>query len=371
MNQNPARAVRAAVTALALIAAACGGGDAPEAADTEPDVASDVTATTTTIATTTPTATSPGSPPSPSPGSANPVASRGCGSSDVVPVVEAERHLSVDGTDRRYLLTVPAAHDGTEPLPVVFDFHGLMEGADVHARMSEYSALAEEEGFVAVFPHGTGDPVHWDVSPAEGNTDLAYFDALVEHLGSELCVDTTRIYATGLSNGAMLTSTLVCARSHVLAAAAPVAGILDHPGCSPSRPVPVVAFHGTEDPILRFNGGVDVSALPGAEAPSGPPTTRPPIDLDGPGHPAAVAAFAERNGCRPEPADTELTAEVVHRVFDCPPGADVEFYIVIGGGHTWPSSQLSASLEDLLGPTTFDIDATEDAWEFLSRFSSS
>lgn len=286
-------------------------------------------------------------------------------------MVEAERHLSVHGNDRRYLLTVPSAHSEDEPLPVVFDFHGLMEGAEVHARMSEYSGLAEEEGFVVVFPHGTGDPVHWDVSPAEENPDLAYFDALVQHLASELCVDTARIYATGLSNGAMFTSTLVCERADVLAAAAPVAGILDHPGCSPSRPVPIVAFHGTDDPILLFNGGVDVSMLPGAEPPSGPTTTQPPADLDGPGHPATVAAFAERNGCAPEPTDTELTDEVVHRVFPCPPGADVEFYIVIGGGHTWPSSQFSASLEDLLGPTTFDVDATEDAWEFLSRFSTS
>lgn len=203
-------------------------------------------------------------------------------------MVEAERHLSVDASDRRYLLTVPSAHGGDEPLPVVFDFHGPMEGAEVHARMSEYSALAEEEEFVVVFPHGTGDSAHWDVSPAEGNPDLAYFDALVQHLASELCLDTTRIYATGLSNGARFTSTLVCERSDVLAAA-PVAGILDHPGCSPSRPVPIVAFHGTDDPILLFNGGVDVSMLPGAETPTGPTTTRPPADLAGPGHPATVA----------------------------------------------------------------------------------
>ena len=86
------------------------------------------------------------------------------------------------------------------------------------------------------------------------------------------------------------------------------------------------------------------------------------------GYPATVAAWAERNGCGPEPTDTEVTSEVVHRVYDCPAGADVEFYIVLGGGHSWPSSEFSESIGDIVGKTTFDIDATRDAWAFLSQF---
>lgn len=304
---------------------------------------------------------------------AEPRPSGGCGSTSAAgPVVEEERTLTVDGTERRYLLTVPTAHDGAAPLPVVLDFHGLLEGAEIHARMSQYSAVAEEDGFVAVFPHGSGEPLGWKTSldPAT-NTDLAYFDAVLEQVASELCIDEARVYATGLSNGAMFTSALLCQRADVLAAAAPVAGITDPDGCAPSRPVPIVSFHGTADPILLFNGGVDVSAIPGVGEPdTGPTTTAPPADLDGEGYPANVAAFAARNGCQPEPVDTELTDEVVHRVYDCPPGADVELYIVIDGGHSWPSSEFSRSIGDIVGPTTFDIDATRDAWEFMRRFTS-
>jgi polyhydroxybutyrate depolymerase len=298
------------------------------------------------------------------------VPSASCGSSTADPVVEGERTLTVGDVQRRYLLTVPDAHDGDTPLAVVFDFHGLMEGAEIHARMTDYSSLAREEGFVVVFPHGTGEPVHWNVNPgASANADLAYFDAVVDAIGSTLCIDESRIYATGLSNGAMFTSLLLCERAEVLAAAAPVAGLSDIEDCAPSRSVPIVAFHGTDDPILLFNGGVDVSAIPGLDSAAGASTTtRPPAELDGEGYPANVAAFAARNRCDPDPTDTELTAEVIHRTFDCPDGADVEFYIVVGGGHSWPSSEFSQSIGDIVGHTTFDVDATRDAWDFMSRF---
>lgn len=297
-----------------------------------------------------------------------PVPSAGCGTSDADPGVEVERTLEIRGAERRYLLTTPSAHDGETPLPVVLDFHGLMEGAEIHATMSGWSAVAEEEGVVAVFPHGTGEPVRWntDVSDPDANDDLAYTDAVLAELGEQLCIDERRVYATGLSNGAMFTSALVCARADVIAAAAPVAGLTDLDGCDPARPVPVLTYHGTADPILLFNGGVDLSAIPGSGG--GPTTTAPPADLDGEGYPAAVAAFAERNGCDPEPTDSDLTDEVIRRVYDCPEGADVEFLVIEGGGHSWPSSEFSRSIEAIIGPTTFDVDATRDSWTFLERF---
>ena len=112
-----------------------------------------------------------------------------------------------------------------------------------------------------------------------------------------------------------------------------------------------------------------MSAIPGfAPEGAGPAPTLPPADLDGEGYPAYVATWAERNGCDPEPTDTELTPAVTHRVFDCPDGADVEFYIVVGGGHSWPGSEFSKSIGQIVGPTTFDIDATADGWAFLEQF---
>jgi polyhydroxybutyrate depolymerase len=150
------------------------------------------------------------------------------------------------------------------------------------------------------------------------------------------------------------------------AAVAPVAGLQAPEGCDPSRPMPVISYHGTADPILKFNGGVDLGSISGGG--DGAPTTTLPPDLDGPGYPANVAAWAARNGCDPEPSDTELTETVIHRVYDCPADAAVELYIVVGGGHAWPGSEFSAGIGDVVGPTTMDIDATELSWAFFQRF---
>ncbi len=275
-----------------------------------------------------------------------------------------QRNLDVSGEARWYLLTAP--ENEASPLPLVIDFHGLAEGAEAHVGMSGFSDLAMEEGFLVALPQGTGQPVSWSVGPNVVGSgiqrDLDFVAALIDDVAAEHCVDRARIYATGLSNGAMLTSYLGCSMSGTFAAVAPVAGITTYDGCVPDRAVPVMAIHGTADPILRFNGGVgDLDSALGGRTPGG---TTPEADLDGPGYPASAAAWAENNGCDPGYVDTEVSTEVVHRVWSCPDGADVEFYIVLGGGHAWPGSDFSASIDSVLGHTTFDIDATRQAWDF-------
>jgi polyhydroxybutyrate depolymerase len=293
-----------------------------------------------------------------------PLPSAGCGSSQATPVVEEQRFIDVDGSERWFLVTVPTVHDGSRPLPIVVDFHGLAEGAQIHTLMSEFSGIAEREGFVVVFPQGRFNPVRWDADPnSDPNEDLDFVDAMLDSLGSELCLDRTRVYAAGLSYGAFMTSLVTCKLSDRFAAVAPVAGIRLPDPCPQARPVPIVAFHGTDDPIILFNGGFGQLpfAAGGANRPQG-------VDLDGPGIPAIVRGWAERNTCDPTPIDAPLTDEVLHRVYDCPVGADVEFYIVLGGGHAWPGSEFSRAIESIVGYTTFDIHASEVAWSFFREF---
>jgi polyhydroxybutyrate depolymerase len=297
-----------------------------------------------------------------------PKPSAGCGTSTVRALDAEKRTMDVGGTERFYLLTTPTAHDGTKPLPLVLDFHGLAEGAQVHTAMSDFGTLAKKEGFVVAFPNGTGQPVKWDANTKSNpNHDVEYVDQLLDQLGAQLCIDTSRVYATGLSYGAIMSSFLTCVRADRFAAVAPVAGLTMPADCTPSRPMPALTFHGTADPILKFNGGVDLGSIGGGSA-DAPTTTRPPADLNGPGYPAAVAAWAARNGCKPDATDTKVTENVIHRVYDCPASAPVEFYIVLGGGHAWPGSEFSKSIEKVVGPTTSDISATELAWKFFQRF---
>ncbi|MEJ7583592.1 MAG: PHB depolymerase family esterase [Acidimicrobiales bacterium] len=275
-----------------------------------------------------------------------------------------------DSGERFYLLTNPD-HEPDTPVPLVLDLHGLAEGALVHTMMSAFSDLAEKEGFAVVFPNGTGSPVGWNVGiDATNSIDLAFISTMLDTLGQDLCIDESRIYATGLSNGAMMSSALGCALSERIAAIAPVAGVTKLDDCDPGRPVPVLAFHGTADDILLFNGGVGSGlgrALGGAET-SSTTTTTLPADLDGEGYPATVAAWAEHNGCEPDARDEDVSDEVIRRVYDCPEGGDVEFAIIKGGGHTWPGSEFSKSIANIVGPTTFDIDATGEIWAFFQRF---
>ncbi|HLM18703.1 MAG TPA: prolyl oligopeptidase family serine peptidase, partial [Acidimicrobiia bacterium] len=244
---------------------------------------------------------------------------------------------------------------------LVFDFHGFGEGAVIHTMMSEAGPIAAREGFAVVYPQGRGSPAFWQINITGPNPDLDFVDALLDRLDADLCVDLTRFYVMGLSNGAFMSSTLGCARSDRFAAIAPVAGVQHASGCAPNRPVPVVSFHGTADPILGFNGGF--GSIGGTTT-----TTAVPVDLHGPGYPANVAAWAAANGCEPDDTDTPVTDEVILRVYDCPDGADVEFFIILEGGHAWPGSAFSVAIAAVVGYTTLDIHASEEAWSFFERF---
>ncbi|HYO19312.1 MAG TPA: PHB depolymerase family esterase, partial [Dermatophilaceae bacterium] len=341
-----------AALTLVLIAAACGGSDDSGGSETTTTVRS--TSSTGEEATT---------------GPAEPVRSSGCGSSTTAAATEEKRSVDVAGTERDYLLTTPAQHDGTTPLPLVLDIHGLAEGSTVHSRMTGYSALAQQEGFVAAFPNGLGTPQRWDVDVTDpANPDLAYIDQLLDRVGQELCIDTSRVYATGLSMGGWFTSTLGCTRSDRIAAIAPVSGVLYQDGCRPERPVPVRTFHGTADPILLFNGGIGQLTGLMTGATTADQLTLAPADINGAGYPAAVRSWAEHNECTPTPKETRPSAGVLLRVYSCPDGADVEFSIIEGGGHSWPGSAFSQSIEKIVGPTNMDLDATRLTWDFMSQF---
>ena len=111
--------------------------------------------------------------------------------------------VTVDGVDRWYLLTTPPTRPGAGPLPLVVDIHGLGEGASIEADTTQFGPKAQADGFIAVFPEGTGSPVSWDIEPstvAHPNHDLDFMRAMLTSLEADRCVDESRVYATGLSD---------------------------------------------------------------------------------------------------------------------------------------------------------------------------
>ena len=294
--------------------------------------------------------------------------SAGCGRTST-PVAARTVSITSSGMARTYLLDVPPAATRGRPAPVVVDLHGNAEGAELHRRTSDFAGLGRRKGFITVTPLGRGAVPFFDARP--GSDDVRFVAAVLDDVEAHRCVDLRRVYAAGFSNGAFLSSTIACELADRFAAVAPVSGIREIPGCSPSRPVPVITFHGTADEWIRFRGGSSpkAAAVPTPSEWTGP-RDRPGINALVPGPfepiPTIVTAWARRNGCDPKPTSSKVSADTTLLHYRCPKGADVAFYRVTGGGHSWPGSRVSAQLAPVTGPTTFSIDATDLIWRFFA-----
>jgi polyhydroxybutyrate depolymerase len=259
----------------------------------------------------------------------------------------------------------PAGVDADRPWPLVVDLHGYSEPVAVHVLQSALAAYGETAGFVTVAP-GIERPVpRWDSNVGSG--DVGFLAELLDHIGATVCVDTNRIYVAGLSNGAFMTSVIACDLSDRVAAVAPVAGIQAPAGCAPARPVPVISFHGTADTFVPYTGGLgsSVAALPSADGSGTLGTAAVSVASDSPTVEDRTSSWAQRNGCQAAPVEEVVAADVALLRFDCPIGDEVLLYRVDGGGHSWPGSAFSKTIESIVGPTTDSIDATELMWEFF------
>jgi polyhydroxybutyrate depolymerase len=293
--------------------------------------------------------------------------SSGC-SAAAVPPGETKVTLTSGGADRWFFQHVPPQESATTPLPLIIDLHGYSEGAQVHTAMTGLGTYGDSHGFITVTPQGAGPVAMWDTTI--GGTDLAFIGDLMDHEEQTLCVDERRVFTTGLSNGAFMTSAVACQFASRVAAVAPVAGISEIKGCAPSRPVPVVAFHGTADQFVSYDGGLGpaVANLPNASGAGkiGDAATAGSA-AKGPSVPQITSAWAIRNGCTAKPTDTTVTSDVTLIGYSCPPGDDVELYRVTGGGHAWPGSQFSVDIAAVIGKTTMTISADDIIWKFFQN----
>lgn len=350
-----ARAARAAAVALLVVAAVgCGSDESSAGAD----------ATSGTAATT-------------SPSDGVPVPSPGCTGGDPTIASTTDGRFTSGGVERTFVLHVPSAHGRESPVPLVLDMPGYGTRAARHSARTQMAALGEREGFVTVTPQGLGEPPV--LTLGRGGVDTRFLGELLDWLERGLCIDTSREYVTGFSGGAMMTSLLACTAADRFAAAAPVGGHVVIRECSPTRTMPIRAFHGTADPFQPMDGnigpGLDRMRLVfGAEqidtmlseylevvdeAHLGPDS---PLVVE------VVAGWAERNGCAPTTQEHTVVEGVRRLVWaECPTGGPVELVLVDGGGHTWPGSDLDTSFESTVGASTGVIDATALIWDFFER----
>jgi polyhydroxybutyrate depolymerase len=168
-------------------------------------------------------------------------------------------------------------------------------------------------------------------------------------LSADYNIDPARIYANGLSNGGGMAFVLSCTLSNRIAAVGMVAAaqLLPWSWCADPRPVPMIAFHGTADPVVPYTGGKTWVA--GKAFPHVPTWT---------------ANWARRNRCAPEPIDSAVATNVTRRTYaGCADDASVELYTIRGGGHDWPGGRPLPQW--LCGPVSRGIDATSQMWAFF------
>jgi polyhydroxybutyrate depolymerase len=259
-----------------------------------------------------------------------------------------------DGQTREYRVYIPAAYDGSTPVPLVFNLHGYGSNNLEQEQYGDFRAIADTANFIIVHPMGLTDlfgSTHWNAFGTSDVDDVGFLSSLIDTIYAAYNIDGNRIYSTGMSNGGFMSHKLACLLSGRIAAVASVTGSItttEIDACITNHPMPVMQIHGTEDETVPYDGNV---------------IFMPVEDV--------VAHWVSFNECSNEPITTTLPdidptdgCTVTHYLYDDGLlGSTVEFYKVINGGHTWPGSAFD------IGVTTYDFDASKEIWRFFSKYS--
>ena len=281
------------------------------------------------------------------------------------------RAVKVGDLERRYRVHTPKSYDASKPTPVVIGFHGGGGNPESMMMLSGLNKKSDEAGFIVVYPYGLGRELDRGLTFNGGGCcgyahqrkidDIGFVKAMLDDLQSAGNIDKNRIYATGISNGGIMTYFVASELSDRIAAIAPVAGPMMTDTCKPKRPVPVMHFHGTGDELAPFNGGK------GKGSPGVPAFMRP--EFNSVEH--SINNWVKANGCNSKPQVEELPDKandgmrVTRKTWSGGKnGSEVILFEIENGGHTWPGMKPVSSI---LGKATMDISANNLMWEFFQK----
>ena len=247
------------------------------------------------------------------------------------PGVSAQQ-LTSGQRSRTYRLFVPPGYDGRQPLPMVLDLHGSGGSSDGEASNSGFESIAAREHFIVATLDAVDRRWNVPVEPSRAD-DVAYVSDVIDHVASHVCVDETRVYSTGFSGGARMTSLLGCKLGSRIAAIAPVSG-LRYPGPCAGRQIPVLTFHGLADPQNPYDGHAAGRGEEWLES-----------------VPEALAGWARLDGCKGDPILEDPPGPLsTMRYEGCAAGTEVRMIRIDGLGHAW---------------TRKEIDTTMAMWDFF------
>jgi polyhydroxybutyrate depolymerase len=324
---------------------------------------------------------------------------------------ESKEKVTVDDVDRNFMVRLPKGYDATKHYPVVIVLHGMSQDADDIERLTRFDELADKDGIISVYPiamHGrwnvgvrpqqaqrpTGmgpgrrryggggypgggypgggggypggggqrqgqDPQNQDPNQdrrAEPADDIAFFNQMLDQMATKFSVDSSRIYAAGLSEGGFMSLRVGCALSDRIAAVAALGAAMPKTMiCVPTRPVPLVMINGTSDPVVPYGGGTEHNRNLSV------------ISVED-----SAKAWARIDRCAEKPDKSKLSPQAkggmetkVDTYNGCQQNAQVVLYSVKGAGNTWPGGE-QYEAEKTIGKTSQDLNANEVLWSFFA-----
>ena len=268
--------------------------------------------------------------------------------------------ITSDNVKRSYRLYIPKSYTGATPVPLLFNFHGYTSNAAQQEFYGSFKAIADTANFLVLLPEGlpligTNTGFNNFSLPGVKPDDVLFTSDLIDSISAKYAIDRNRIYSTGMSNGGFMSYDLACFLSDKIAAIASVAGSmipLHLSTCQAKHPTPVMQIHGTTDPVIPYDG-------------VGPLVTSSHIDT-------LLNHWINFNGCNTLP--TKLNIPNSNTADNCTAeryiyeggknGSTVEFFKIIGGGHTWPGTIIPTGS----GNTNRDFNASLAIWQFLRKY---
>ena len=337
------------------------------------------------------------------------------GATQAVWAQESKEKVTVDDVDRNFMVRLPKGYDATKHYPVVILLHGMSQDADDMERLTRFDELADKDGIIAVYPiamHG-----RWNVGvrpqqsqrpmgmgpgrrgryggggypggggggggggypggggqrqgqdrqsqdpsqdPSEDRRsapadDIAFFNQMLDQIGTKFSVDPSRIYAAGLSEGGFMSLRVGCALSDRISAVAALGAAMPKTMiCVPTRPVPLVMINGTSDPVVPYGGGTEHNL------------SLATISVED-----SAKAWAKIDRCEEKPEKSKLPSQgkggsetKVDTYSGCQQNTQVVLYSVKGAGNTWPGGE-QYEVENTVGKTSPEPNANEIMWNFL------
>ena len=265
-----------------------------------------------------------------------------------------------DGLTRMYRVHVPPGYSASKPAPMVLSFHGGGGNMDIQADDKYYGLISKsnETGYILVFPNGyspfrSGKFASWNAGDCcagardKNIDDVGFVRAMLTNLRSQLNIDPDRIYANGMSNGALFSYRLACEMSETFKAIAAVAGSDVTKNCAPKVPISVLEIHAKDDDVVLFNGGAgrDTAML----------TNFIPVS-------ETIGRWVRRNSCNPTPKRVlEKEGAYCDLYSGCRGAVEVKLCVTETGGHSWPGGRKVRTGE----PGSTAISANDVMWEFF------